>query len=60
MPVLQGEFVMMMSPYLTYHGDCRAAFEFYEKCGVGTARSLRTCEWVKAFSQLCSQLFSAS
>ena len=32
---------MMMSPYLTYHGDCRAAFEFYEKCGIGKIDGMR-------------------
>ena len=29
---------MKMNPYLTFGGDCEAAFKFYEKTLGGTAR----------------------
>ncbi|HET9955247.1 MAG TPA: VOC family protein [Polyangiaceae bacterium] len=39
------------TPYLYFKGDCEAALEFYERCGLGKVRELRRYEGTPALAR---------
>ena len=43
---------MKLNPYLLFHGDCEAAFKFYEKCLGGKIVAMMTHEQTPAAGQV--------